>query len=713
MFHAAPAAPVTQVVSALPLLIVVIPMLGAVACAVLSKRGALRDGFAAMVALTVFALALALFPLASRGAVVYNLSAFIGLGLFFRVDFTGIVFTLFVSFIWFLAMLNYSGFARNEAMPARFQVFMLLTLGGCLGVFLTADFFSLFLFFEAMTVCSYVLVIHEQSEEALAAGRKYLFMGIFGGLCLLSGMLVLLNQTGTLAIAPALEQLAGAGENAYLIAILFFIGFGMKAAAVPLHVWMPRAYEFAPSSVNAISSAAMLKAGAYGLIRTFNLLFTPSDIHSGTWWFAENLGYVVIWVGLLTMVTGALLALFQTHAKRLLAFSSISQMGYIITGIGAAAYLGHHGAMGFAGVTYHIMNHAFFKAAMFLMIGAIYLRTGDLSFSRLGGLARSFPVTAAAFLVACLAISGFPGFNGYASKTLLHHAIVEAFGHHQVMSLWAAEKIFVVASGLTFCYILKLFTALFLGPPHPGAGEFAAETRLERLVFGTFAAVILLGGLFPHDVIRQVILPMTAGFSFDSYSVNYVAKTNVFALPDLWGIATSLFIGGAVYASLRRSDFRVTPPNLPLPRLVGIEDWLYQPVLTILLFAYAAVGRLIETVVEGSVVGSIGPSTNAALSVRVIERRLLPWAGESLQKVAARWRDRGHNFVVQKVRGMQVSIRNLEMSVFSTMIKLDYNPRGEQLYRRLTLMNLDVCIIIVLIVLVIAMSIWLIRMTGL
>ncbi len=713
MFYAAPAATVVQTVSPLPFLIVTIPMLGAIACAVLNRRAALRNFFATVVAFSVFVMALSLYPLVSQGTVIYHLSAFIGLGLFFRVDFTGLVFTLFVSFIWFLVMLNYSGFAHTESAPTRFQVFMLLTLGGCLGVFLTADFFSLFLFFEAMTVCSYVLVIQDQTEEALAAGRKYLFMGIFGGLCLLSAMLVLLNLTGSLAIAPGLEKLAVSGGNAYLIALLFFIGFGMKAAAVPLHVWMPRAYEFAPCSVNAISSAAMLKAGAYGLLRVCNLLFAPADPHWALWAFTENLGYVVIWAGLLTMATGAVLALFQVNAKRLLAFSSISQMGYIITGIGAAAYLGHHGAMGFAGVTYHIINHAFFKAAMFLMIGSIYLRTGDLNFSRLGGLARSFPVTTAAFLVACLAISGFPGFNGYASKTLLHHAIVEAFEHHQVMSLWAAEKIFVLASGLTFCYILKLFTAMFLGEPHPGNGELAAETGLERFVFGTFAAVVLIGGLFPQNVIKHLIIPMTVGFPYDPYAVKYVAKTNVFALPDLWGIATSLFIGGIVYSTLRRSDFKVTPPNLPLPRLVGIEDWLYQPVLTILLFAYAAVGRLVETVVEGGIVGSIRPSTSAAMSVRVIERRLLPWAGESVQKKAARWRDRSHNFVVQKVKWAQSSIRSLELSVFTTMIKLDYNPRGEQLYRRLTLMNLDLCIFIVLIMLVIAMSIWLIRMTGL
>ncbi|MBS4023857.1 MAG: proton-conducting membrane transporter [Dethiobacter sp.] len=462
MYFTAPAAQAMESsYSVLPLLIVLVPMAGALACGLVRHREHLCHLVASAAAFVAFIMSAILFPLVKKGDVLFAFEKFIGLGLFFRVDFIGLVFALFVSFIWFLVILNSTSFKGQGHSSTRYFIFMLLTLGGCLGVFLTADFFSLFLFFEAMTLFSYVLVVHEQSEEALSAGRKYLFLGIFGGLCLLSAILLLFSQTGTVKIVSSMEALAGLGGVNYLIAILFFIGFGIKAAAVPLHVWMPRAYEFAPSAVNAISSAAMLKAGAYGLIRVYAVLFTPHDVHSGLWGITENLGYAVIWIGIVTMATGAALALSQTHAKRVLAYSSISQMGYILMGIGAAAYLGHHGAVSFAGLTYHIINHAFFKAAMFLMIGAIYLRTKDLNYDRLGGLWRSFPVTAVAFLIAGAAISGFPAFNGYASKTLLHHAIVEALEHRHITSLWFAEKIFVVTSGLTFCYILRLFTTIY------------------------------------------------------------------------------------------------------------------------------------------------------------------------------------------------------------------------------------------------------------
>ncbi len=711
-------APVVEAIetshSLLPLLIILVPMAGAVAMGLFCRqRVQLCYLLASGSAFLAFLLSAMLFPLVKKGDVLFSSAQFIGLGIFFRVDFIGLIFAIFVSFIWFLVILNSTAFKEQGYKSTRYFVFMLLTLGGCLGVFLTADFFSLFLFFEAMTLFSYILVVHEQSEEALAAGRKYLFMGIFGGLCLLSAILLLFSQTGSIEIVPNMEALAGLGNVSYLIALLFFIGFGIKAAAVPLHIWMPKAYEFAPSAVNAISSAAMLKAGAYGLIRVFSMLFTPGDVNSSLWAMTENLGYAVIWIGIITMATGAVLALFQTHAKRVLAYSSVSQMGYILMGIGAAAYLGHHGAVSFAGLTYHIINHAFFKAAMFLMLAAIFLRTRDLNYSKLGGLWRSFPVTAIAFLIAGAAISGFPGLNGYASKTFLHHAIVEAFEHRQIASLWFAEKIFVITSGLTFCYILRLFTTIFSGPARLETENYISETLLERIVFGTFAVVILIGGIFPQQVITGLVVPMARGFTYDAYAVAHLADINVWSLPDLGGIAVSLLIGGLIFAYFKRTDFSLPLPNIPLPRWISIEEWLYQPVLTILLFAYAAVGRLVETIVEGTIVGSIRPTSNMAHSIRIIERRILPWAGQFLVRKGSVFRDVAHAFMIQRVQWTQTRVRQLEMSVFSTMIKLDYNPRGEHLYRRLTLMNLDLCVFIVLIMLVVTMSLWIIRTLGL
>ncbi|MBS4023855.1 MAG: NADH dehydrogenase [Dethiobacter sp.] len=713
MFFSAPAVekPLETIQSILPLLIVLLPMAGAVVAGLIGRlREDLRDFAATGTALTAFALTLALYPHVSRGTVVYSLPRFIGLGLNFRVDFLGFVFTALASFIWFLATFYSSEYMRHEQAPTRYYVFLLFSLGGCLGVFLTADFFSLFLFFEAMTLFSYALVVHNQSPEAMAAGRNYLYMGIFGGLCLLSAMIILFTRVGTLDIVPSLEAAGALGELRYLLAILFFIGFGIKAGAAPLHIWLPQAHPVAPTPASALLSGIMIKTGAYGIIRVFNLFLTPPDGHSPLWAITGELGYWIIWIGIVTMSVAAVLALSQTHAKRVLAYSSVSQMGYILMGIGAAAYLGYEGAMGFAGLSYHILNHAFFKAGMFLMVGAVYLRTHDLNYDKLGGLWRSFPVTAAAFLVAGAAISGVPGFNGYASKTLLHHAIVEAFEHHHASSLWVAEKIFTVTGGLTFCYILRLFTSIFTGPAraHGHGHKLMPETPLERVIFGSFAAIILAGGLLPGRVIEKIIIPMSRGFSYDSYAVAHLTDINVWNSHDLSGIAVSLAMGIVVFAILQPRNFA-----FPLPLWLSIETRLYKPVLGRLLLILTYVGWLIETIVEGSLVGSIGPLSHLTRSTRTFERKALPWAGESALQAGRVIRDRSYDFVVSRVRMAQVYIRHLQLSAFSTMIKLDYNPRGEQLYRKLTLMNLDVCIFIVVIMLVVVFSLRLLNTMGL
>lgn len=687
--------------SMIPLLLVMLPFVGALACGLIGRYSAeLRDCIAASVTFTVFALAVSLYPLVVQGPVVFELPFFIGLGLFFRIDFFGFIFATLSSLVWFFATLYSSEYMHHEQAPTRYFVFLLLSLGGCLGVFITADFFSLFLFFEAMTLFSYALVVHNHSEEAMAAGRNYLYMGIFGGLCLLGALLLLYTGTGTLAIAPNLEAFATLGTTRYLIALLFFIGFGIKAGAAPLHIWLPQAHPVAPTPASALLSGIMIKTGAYGIIRVFNVLFTPHDGHSPLWNMTGEFGFLVIWVGMVTMLTAAVLALTQTHAKRVLAYSSVSQMGYILMGIGAAAYLGYEGAVGFAGLTYHILNHAFFKAGMFLMVGAVYLRTHDLNYSKLGGLWRNFPVTAASFLVAGAAISGIPGFNGYASKTLLHHAIVEAVAHHGSTSLMVAEKIFVITGGLTFCYIIRLFSSIFLGRKSDTAGHgYSKETWVEKGIFSAFASVIILGGVLPGKVVERVIIPMSAGFMYDHHGLDHLHELNFWGIHDLEGIGVSLGIGLVAFVILSRMDFAI-----PLPKQLSVEKLLYRPVLVGFNFVFTKIGRAVETVVEGGLVGSVGPFCSIAGVIGAVEGKVLPWSGHLIRNVALGTRDGVYAYVIRHIEMVADYTRQVELAAFFTMVKVDYNARGDNLYKKLTLMNLDLCIFIVVVTLVIVFS---------
>lgn len=688
-------------------LIVLLPFIGAAVIAVSGrKNGRLRDCIAICTAFFAFILSISLYPLVVTGQVVYELPSLMGQGLMFRADFLGFVFAVLASFIWLVATVYSSHYMRQQRANSRYYIFLLLSLGGCLGVFVAGDFLSLFLFFEAMTLAAYVLVVHSESEDALAAGRKYLYMGIFGGLCLLVTILLLAMHTGTTVITPNMERLADLGIMRWVLALLFFIGFGIKAGAVPLHIWLPLAHPVAPTPASALLSAIMIKTGAYGIIRVFNLLFTPTDEHSLLWQTTAQFGLWLIWIGVITMFVAAVLALVQQQAKRLLAYSSVSQMGYILMGIGSAAYLGFDGAMGFASFSYHLLNHAFFKAGMFLMVGSIYLRTHTLDYAKLGGLWRKFPITALAFLMAGAAISGVPGFNGYVSKTLLHHAIVSAWEQQYLVSLWWAEKVFVLTGGLTFCYILRLFVTLFLGREKENSHDYQSETLLERLIFVAFAGIILYGGLAYAQVIERVVLPMAAGFSYDAYGLNYVAKSNVWNAQDLGGIAISLGIGAAAFALLSRIGF-----NLPLPKQLSIEQLLYKPVLNFLLGAFMTIGRMLEAATESVLLGSVRPLAQLAGKTGNFDDSLLPGIGRSILAALLFAREQSYEFVVSKVSEVARYIQQAEWIAFFTLIKIDYNPRGDELYKRLTLMNLDLCLFIVIVTLVIIFSLRFLTLT--
>ena len=683
-----------------PLLVVLLPFAGALISGIIGRSNKdIRDIVATCTAFLTCVLAISMYPLVVTGAIHYALPEFMGLGLIFRVDFMGFVFTVMASFIWFLATFYSAEYMHHEHASTRYYVFLLLSLGGTLGVFVTGDFLSLFLFFEAMTLCSYVLVVHAQSEEAMAAGRNYLFMGVFGGLCLLVAIMMVTMHAGTTAIGPSLEALADMGTMGYVAAGLFFIGFGIKAGAAPMHIWLPQAHPVAPTPASALLSGIMIKTGAYGIIRVFTVLYTPASGESTLWITTEQFGYALIWFGMVTMLMAAVLALVQKHAKRVLAYSSVSQMGYILMGIGAAAYLGFDGAMGFAGWSYHILNHAFFKSAMFLMVGSIYLRTHDLDYSKLGGLWRKFPVTAVAFLVAGAAISGVPGFNGYVSKTLLHHAIVEAWHHHGAVSLFYAEKIFTLTGGLTVCYIARLFYSLFLGSSKGNTENYAKETGLEKLIFAGLAAILLYGGLAYSNIIDRVILPMTSGFVYNDYYLNYVAKTNVWNMKDISAISVSLGIGAIVFFLLFRINFAVT-----LPQKLSVERLIYKPGLNLLINFFMIVGRGIEFVADGALVGSIRPGMFISRVVSLFDGRALPQLGGYMLNGLSVMRETVYTYVVANVQEVQEYTRQAEWVAFFTMIKLDYNPRGDHLYKKLTLMNLDLCLLIVVVTLAILFS---------
>jgi formate hydrogenlyase subunit 3/multisubunit Na+/H+ antiporter MnhD subunit len=492
----------------------------------------------------------------------------------FYVDGTGFIFALITSFVWLLATIYSVGYMTHEHARDRFFSFLILTLAVDLGVLLAGDLFSLFIFFELLGLSSWVLVIHTETPEAMKAGKKYLFMGVIGGLFLLFGIFLLFINTDTLVLQPLLDDLVHLGDIKYLIAATMTIGFGVKAGMFPLHVWLPEAHPVAPSPASALLSGIMVKAGIYGIIRTLLFTFSPTEAAEHLWHLMTPVGGLMIWIGIITMTLGMVLALLQTNLKRLLAYSTISQIGYIIFGIGIAAYLGFEGAVGMAGAVYHFLNHALYKSLLFLMAGAIYYRTHELDMRRLGGLWKKMPLTFLLGMVGVLGIAGIPFFNGYASKLLLFEGIVEV-AHHDSLYL-LAEIMFLVVSGGTIAYYLKMLRMTFFGGVGEGAKDAGRAPLVMLIPMAVLAVCIGFIGVFPDLVLRLFVYPSLGTFSFDHHAAEHLLSVSFFTpagfgevlLVSVIGVAISV-IGVAIFGFGWKKNLLF----ISVPRRWGPDYW--------------------------------------------------------------------------------------------------------------------------------------------
>jgi formate hydrogenlyase subunit 3/multisubunit Na+/H+ antiporter MnhD subunit len=689
--------------NALPLVTVLIPIVGSILVGLLGFKYIRLSRLAAVIisASTVYFTAEIFLAALSGYTLFYNLPALAGIPMSMKVDLTGSVFALFTAVIWFLAVLASLPYMAHDQRQSRYFTFLILSLGGCVGVFLCGDFLSLFLFFELMTLAAYALVVHTQSADAMKAGGNYLYLGIIGGLSLLSGIILLNNYIGTVSIEPLMHSLHHTGGAAILIAILMIAGFGVKAGMIPLHIWLPQAHPVAPAPASALLSGIMIKTGAYGIIRVATMLYTPGSefAESGLWHFTENLGHTIIWIGIITMLLAALMAVLQNNAKRLLAYSSISQMGYILMGIGAAGYLGYDGAMGFGGFSYHIINHAFFKSGFFILFGIIYTRLHEVDMDKLGGLWRKFPVTFAAFAVCAAGITGIPGFNGYVSKTLLHHAIVEAFEHHHLWDLWMAEKLFMLTSGLTVCYIAKLFISTFFGKLKPEAEaalnkKGQSETWIERVVALFFIGIIAMLGLAPNAMVSRIIVPMSAPFTYNDYYVNYLLKTSVWNIHDLFGIAIALALGAGFYIFFKRKElFSYLPPDY-----ASVEYSVYTPAVKVLGSTFTRIGRYVDETANRAYHGTPVILARTSSGVGFLDEKTLNLYGRNLVGFCAKVFEGVYNLWIATINNLFGRIGRYLRTFFMTMFKFDYETRGDRRFQTFNISNIDFDLFIVLIV---------------
>lgn len=420
-----------------------------------------------------------------------------------RVDALSAFFLLVISSLSIAAAWFAVGYTRTMAHPGRFYPPLLLFVLGMAGVVVLDDFLFFFVPWELMALASYLLVVcHREQPGTLSAGFRYFFVTHAGTLAALFGVALLVGAGGgsfgfgdMAASMPAL--LAARPGVAHAGLLLVLLGFLVKAGCFPFGMWwLPAAHPAAPSPASALLSGAMIKLGLYGILRVFFQILPP-----GPW--SLGWGLTVAAFGTLSLFVGTVTALFQRDSKRLLAYSSIGQVGYMLLGFGIALGLATSNpalaAIALVGGLFHLLNHACFKGLLFLGAGSFELATGERNLDRLGGLGRVVPLTAASAVVASASIAGLPPFNGFSSKWLLYHA-----------SIWGSQgpRLAFLFCGIVALFISAVTLALFVeflgatvwGPPSPEV-ERAVPPPREAPWIGAaqvaLAAACVALGLFP------------------------------------------------------------------------------------------------------------------------------------------------------------------------------------------------------------------------
>ena len=542
-----------------------------------SKSG--RDRFVGAVVILEFLLAAALFLTHKEDALV-TLTGICGMGLNFTADGFRTIYALIAAFMWMVTGLFSPDYFAHYRNRNRYYLFQLITLGATEAIFLSADLYTTFVFFEIMSLCSYVWVAQDEQPGSLRAGGTYLAVAVIGGLVMLMGIFLTYHQTGTLRIA----QLPAAceGKNLYAAALCMFVGFGAKAGAFPIHIWLPKAHPVAPAPASSLLSGILTKTGIFGILVISCKMLAQDEL-----W-----GAFVLLTGVVTMFLGALLALFSVNFKRTLACSSVSQIGFILVGVGMLVLLGEENVLAARGTFLHMVNHSLFKLILFLVAAVIYRNTHKLDLNEIRGFGRRKPLLKGIYLMGALGIGGIPSWSGYVSKTLLHESIVEYIhameGGHLHASIFTAgsmkaiEWIFLISGGLTVAYMCKLFVAVFLEENRDAAVQQAYDAKktymkpVSALVLTLSAAIVPVFGMLPY-VTMDALADMAQGF----LGVHHAGhRVHYFTWINLKGSLISIAIGAALYLTVvRRWMIQQQVYVDRWPKWMDLEEVLYRPLL--------------------------------------------------------------------------------------------------------------------------------------
>ena len=517
-----------------------------------------------------------------------RIDCFCGLGIGFKFEGFRIIYVGVALLMWTMTALFSMEYFEHYRNRNRYYFFYLLTLGATLGVFMSEDLYTAFIFFEIMSFTSYTWVAHDEKPGAMKAAGTYLAVAVIGGLVMLMGMMLLYYCTGTLKIDelyPACHMIlenwewgSGSPGMIYAAGICILFGFGAKAGMFPLHIWLPKAHPVAPAPASALLSGILTKSGVYGV------LILCFEIFRGvkTW------GIIMLVLGVLTMFIGAVLAVFSVDLKRTLACSSMSQIGFILTGCATSVFLNEENSLAAAGTVLYMVNHSIFKLVLFMCAGAVYMRLHKLDLNAIRGCGRKNLLLKICFAIGALGIMGVPLFSGYISKTLIHEGIVEfmhELGGMAMVSIKAVEILFLLSGGMTIGYMIKLFIAIFVEKP---SDETVTEKVGKRLkVTSALALIVPSIVIVVCGCVPSIYIDKLSVFMSDITHAHKIEHISIFSLENLKGFVISLTLGLLVYLFIRKvlmkkENDRKVYADL-WPKVLDLEELIYRPVLLKLL----------------------------------------------------------------------------------------------------------------------------------
>lgn len=528
------------------------------------------------------------FAYQSNHDISIGLNMFSGFGINFKLNEFGLLFAIVACILWTVSTICAEEyFSHHVENLNRYYASLLITLTGCLGIFYASDLFTLFVFFEVMSFLSYVWVAQNQDEKSVNASGSYLAYAVIGGLSILFGLFILYAYSGDLSIENlgTLFTEYNGSMGLYIACFSMFIGFGAKAGAFMLHDWLALAHTASPAPASGLLSGLLTKTGVYGIILVSLRIMS----------FSSKWAMFIFVLSMFNMLFGAICAFFSNDLKRTLAFSSVSQIGFILWGVGLTLILGEHNTIAGTGTIFHMVNHSLIKIVLFSVAGIVYQNVHSLDLNKLQGYGKDKPWLKGIFAVGAMSIMGIPLFSGYVSKTLLHEAVVEYLHlHHDgVLFFQISEWLFLLAGGFTFAYMLKLFICIFVRKPkeeHHKNKKYATKKTLFAL---SFVCVLLFGlGVVPNitfDKIGDFMLHFMGTHTLD-HAVSY------FAWANLKGAVISAVIGLVLYfvvaeKTIARKD---TGYSDIIKTTWTVECMIYKPLIAFFSLFFAFIARIFD-----------------------------------------------------------------------------------------------------------------------